>query len=77
MRIVGRGLSVALLALLIVGSAGAQASAPTAGIFVADSFNDRIVRIDDMTGAGWTTLGNQGSGTNQFNFPTSIFVRAH
>ena len=24
-------------------------------IYVADSLNSRIARVDDMTGAGWTT----------------------
>ncbi len=33
-------------------------------IYVADLGNHRIVRVDDMTGAGWSTLGSQGSGVN-------------
>ena len=41
-----------------------------------DRRNDRIVRIDDMTGAGWTTLGTKGSGVNQFDTPIGIFVDA-
>jgi hypothetical protein len=44
-------------------------------IFVADSTNNRIVRINDMTGAGWTTFGAQGSGPNQFSVTQGIFVR--
>ena len=28
-----------------------------ARIYIADTFNNRIVRIDDMTGAGWTSFG--------------------
>jgi hypothetical protein len=49
---------------------------PTGKIFVADTGNDRIVRIDDMTGRGWTTFGTSGSGVNQFRSPEGIFVNA-
>ncbi|MDI6773258.1 MAG: hypothetical protein QME77_11830 [bacterium] len=42
---------------------------------MADAFNDRIVRIDDMTGAGWTAFGSSGSGTNKFARPYGISVR--
>jgi sugar lactone lactonase YvrE len=44
-------------------------------ILVADTGNARIVRMEDMTGAGWTTLGSFGSGTNQFVSPNSVFVK--
>ncbi len=60
--------------MLMVGSAGAQAPAPGAGIFVVDAGNNRIVRMDDMAGAGWTTLGSGGSGVNQFVSPAGIAV---
>lgn len=63
-----------LFALLMVGSAGTQAPASSAKIYIVDSGNDRIVRIDDMTGAGWTTFGTFGDGTNQFSDPKGIFV---
>src|SRR5579871_3438542 len=44
-------------------------------IYVADSNNNRIVRIDDMEGNGWTTLGGvKGNGFNQFDTPNSLFV---
>jgi hypothetical protein len=33
-------------------------------IYVADPGNHRIVRVDDMTGAGWTTLGDPGTGVS-------------
>ncbi len=55
MRIAGWGLSTALLALTMVGAAEAQPHASSSGIFIADTGNNRIVRIEDMTGAGWTT----------------------
>jgi streptogramin lyase len=48
----------------------------TAGrIFVVDADNHRIVRMDDMTGAGWTTFGTSGTGVNQFVVPSTIFVK--
>ena len=48
----------------------------TAGrIFVVDGSNSRIVRMDDMTGAGWTTFGSFGTGVNQFLAPSPVFVK--
>lgn len=35
---------------------------PSGKIYILDTLNARIVRIDDMTGAGWTTFGTR---TNQ------------
>ena len=46
----------------------------TGRIYVADSGNSRIVRVDDITGVGWTTLGTYGTGVNQFSHPHGIFV---
>ena len=43
-------------------------------IYVADMGNGRIVRMNDMTGASWTTLGTPGTGVNQFNQPRGVFV---
>jgi hypothetical protein len=64
MCVIRRGLMLILPAILMVGSAGAQTPATSAAekIYVADRDNSRIVRIDDMTGAGWTTFGTAGSG---------------
>lgn len=51
------------------------ASTPVAEeIFITDSSNKRIVRIDDMSGTNWTTFGSSGSGTNQFDFTYGIAV---
>ena len=36
-------------------------------IYVADFGDNRIVRMDDITGADWTTLGSLGDGENQFS----------
>ena len=41
-------------------------------IYVADWGNQRIVRTNDMAGAGWTTFGTVGSGVNQFSGPAGI-----
>ncbi len=57
---------VALGAVLACGGCGARSALPDAGapppppathIYVADSGNDRIVRVEDLTGASWTTAG--------------------
>src|SRR2546426_182056 len=44
-------------------------------IYVADALNNRIVRMNDMTGSGWVTLGSPGSGVKQFSLPSTIFIR--
>jgi sugar lactone lactonase YvrE len=41
-------------------------------IYVADSQNHRIARIDNMIGGGWITLGTQGTGDNQFSGPSGL-----
>ena len=38
-------------------------------IYVGDCAANRIVRINDMIGTGWTTLGSQGNGKMQFGWP--------
>lgn len=43
-------------------------------IYIVDTGNHRIVRIDDTTGAGWVSFGSFGSGTNQFDSPTAVAV---
>ena len=43
-------------------------------IYVTDCFNHRVVRMNDMTGAGWTTIGTQGAGVKQFNTPAGLYV---
>jgi hypothetical protein len=42
---------------------------------VVDGGNARLVGMDDMRGAGWTTLGTYGSGTAQFVYLNSVFVK--
>ena len=41
-------------------------------IYISDDFDQRIVRINDLTGAGWVTYGTKGTGVGQFLQPQSI-----
>jgi len=43
-------------------------------IYVADTDNHRIVRMDDMTGKNWITFGTFGSGINEFRAPQSVAI---
>src|SRR5207253_8106308 len=43
-------------------------------IYITDNESNRIVRIDDMTGAGWVTFGSLGSGVGQFHQPHDIAI---
>jgi hypothetical protein len=45
------------------------------GIFATDFDNNRIIRVSDMTGAGWKTYGSSGSGVDHFDGIWDIFVR--
>jgi hypothetical protein len=47
-------------------------SLPPTLIYVADSGNNHLVRVNDMAGGGWTAFGTFGSGTNQFNTSTPM-----
>lgn len=65
-------LGIGLMISLASSEVGAL-TLPAAGqIFVSDI--NRIVRIDDMTGAGWISFGTPGNGIGQFHPPTGIFV---
>ena len=45
-------------------------------IYFSDVTNSRIVRVDNITGAGWVTFGSRGTGRNQFDLPAGISVDA-
>jgi DNA-binding beta-propeller fold protein YncE len=49
---------------------------PAGGLLVADRGNDRIVSIDDLSGAGWRALGSTGSGDGEFRRPSGASVDA-
>ncbi len=39
-------------------------------IYIADWYNHRIVRIEDMDGTGWTEFGTYGTGVGEFDGPS-------
>src|SRR5438876_4586703 len=70
------GVCLILVAIGTSACTGVISPPPVPKIYVADESNNRIVRMDDMTGAGWTPFGTSGSGPNQFSSPCGIFVSA-
>jgi DNA-binding beta-propeller fold protein YncE len=52
---------------------GAQGQSPPP-IYIADWANHRIVRMDDMDGSNWMTLGSEGSGVGTFSYPVGVCV---
>lgn len=72
LMVVSRGLFLEVIVLLF-GALQVALAAPN--IFVADGDNHRIARMNDMTGAGWVSIGSRGAGNNQFDWPWGIFVR--
>src|SRR3989441_6291482 len=74
-RFVG-GVCLLLVAIGTSACTGVISPPPIPAIYVADESNNRIVRMDDVTGAGWTPFGTFGSGMNQFRFPSGIYVSA-
>src|SRR5437867_11980169 len=69
-------LTVGATVILITVYGEARALAPAGQIFIAEQCRHRLVRINDMTGAGWTTFGTYDTGVNQFISPTGIFVNS-
>jgi uncharacterized repeat protein (TIGR01451 family)/MYXO-CTERM domain-containing protein len=57
-------------ALFLATSSNAQGSGGP--IYIADPGNHRIVRVNDIGGAGWTVLTQNPSGTDQLGNPDSI-----
>jgi hypothetical protein len=43
-------------------------------IYVVDTGNNRVIRMNDISGAGWTEVGRYGSGDGELNNPTGICV---
>ena len=44
------------------------------GIYIADGGNNRIIRMDDMTGVGWETFGSEGNGVGEFIKTSGIAI---
>src|SRR2546425_1229547 len=66
-----------LWALLVAGNSSEvtpMLAASAGHIYISVASRHAILRVDDMTGAGWTTLGNWGSGGGEFNEPGGIVV---
>src|SRR5436309_11351228 len=70
------GVCLILVAIGTSACTGVISPPPVPKIYVADESNNRIVRMDDMTGAGWTQFGTSGSGRNKLRFPTGILISA-
>src|SRR5438552_15127519 len=70
------GVCLILVAIGTSACTGVISPPPVPKIYVADESNNRIVRMDDMTGTGWTAFGTFGSGMNQFDGPVGVSVRA-
>jgi len=43
-------------------------------VYIADTYNSRIVRVDDMFGDNWTSIGSPGTGAGHFNLPWGIVL---
>src|SRR5262249_25655726 len=72
-------LVIVVIAALVVGrwwrpgpSPDEPPDGPREHIYIADWGNHRLVRMDDMEGTNWITLGSAGEGL--FRFPVSVCV---
>ncbi|HZT31299.1 MAG TPA: choice-of-anchor D domain-containing protein [Bryobacteraceae bacterium] len=54
-----------------IGSATTAVNSRYEPTYIADTYNNRIVRIDDILGSNWRTLGTAGAGVNQFSTPSA------
>ena len=68
-------LSLLLAATLTAAPLPTYGQAVQGAIYIADTGNHRVVRINDMSGAGWVTLGDQ-VGFRQFRDARGLFVDA-
>lgn len=62
--------SLVLGTLTLATTSAAQGSAGP--IYIADPGNHRVVRVNDISGAGWTVLQQNPTGTDQLAGPDSI-----
>lgn len=59
-----------------IASATTFVNAQYEPVYITDTYNYRIVRIDDMTGDNWTAIGKSGAGKYQFGLPWGLYVDA-
>ena len=60
-----------------LSSGGTEVNSVYGPVYVADTYNSQIVRVDSMTGVNRIALGNgQGAGTKQFSNPVGIALDA-
>jgi DNA-binding beta-propeller fold protein YncE len=59
---------------LAFDQAGRLYAACGKNLLLAPPMTANIVRIDDMSGAGWTSYGSYGSGPGQFNWPSGLAI---
>src|SRR5215467_9228115 len=52
----------------------AQTKGAPQHIYVADTVNSRIVRMDDMTGKNWVAFGEEGFEPNHLHYPEGLYV---
>src|SRR5438034_11775820 len=69
------GVCLLLVAIGTSACAGVISPPPVPKIYVADASNNHIVRMDDMTGAGWTGLGSLAAGSSKYkcSFRGAVF----
>src|SRR5439155_182539 len=68
-----------LWALLVAGNSSEvtpMLAASAGHIYISVASRHAILRVDDMRGTGWTTLGTEGTGVNEFSYPTGVVVDA-
>ena len=59
-----------------IGSGLTTVNADYEPLYITDTYNNRVVKMDNMNGDNWTTLGTPGSGAKQFNLPWGIYLDA-
>src|SRR2546430_14858550 len=67
------GVCLLLMAIGTSACTGVISPPPVPKIYVADESNNRIVRMDDMTGAGWTQFGTLGRDPDQLGCTVGIY----
>lgn len=67
-------LGAVILTLLAASAARSVTVAPGGRLYIADTFNHRIVSVHDISGGGWTSVGSQGQGPRHLSYPRAVAV---